>query len=88
MMCATRGRGFGLPGGWQQADVPDASDAADWFAGRLPDDWFAGPANVGIAPSTASAATDCLNRFFVMEVFLVERVPLELSRHAQPGVTC
>ncbi|TSE00270.1 hypothetical protein FOS14_07520 [Skermania sp. ID1734] len=48
MMCATRGRGFGRPGGWQQADVPDASDAADWFAGRLPDDWFAGPANVEV----------------------------------------
>lgn len=30
----------GRPGGWQQADQPDASDAADWFAGRLPADWF------------------------------------------------
>ncbi|WP_068274687.1 hypothetical protein [Aldersonia kunmingensis] len=43
-----RGRGFGRPGGWQQADVPDAGDAADWFAGRLPDDWFAGPAIVEV----------------------------------------
>lgn len=34
------GRGFGRPGGWQQAQQPDASDAADWFAGRLPDGWF------------------------------------------------
>ena len=43
-----RGRGFGRPGGWQQADVPDASDAADWFAGRLPDDWFVGSATVEV----------------------------------------
>lgn len=38
-----RGRGFGRPGGWQQADLPDPADAPDWFAGRLPVDWFAGP---------------------------------------------
>ncbi|WP_063045771.1 hypothetical protein [Nocardia pseudovaccinii] len=37
-----RGRGFGRPGGWQQADLPDPADAPDWFAGRLPSDWFAG----------------------------------------------
>lgn len=30
----------GRPGGWQQADQPDASDAAEWFAGRLPEGWF------------------------------------------------
>jgi hypothetical protein len=34
------GRRSGRPGGWQQADQPDATDAADWFAGRLPDSWF------------------------------------------------
>jgi hypothetical protein len=34
------------PGGWQQAQQPDASDAADWFAGRLPDGWFAGDPTV------------------------------------------
>ena len=34
------GRRFGRPGGWQQADQPDAADAADWFAGRLPENWF------------------------------------------------
>src|SRR5512139_295100 len=33
------GRGRGR-GGWQQADLPSADDAAAWFAGRLPDDWF------------------------------------------------
>jgi hypothetical protein len=33
------GRGRGR-GGWQQADLPDASDASAWFAGRLPDAWF------------------------------------------------
>ncbi|HEU5006436.1 MAG TPA: hypothetical protein VFT67_05665 [Jatrophihabitantaceae bacterium] len=37
-----RGRGFGRPGGWQQADLPPADDAAEWLAGRLPDDWFVG----------------------------------------------
>lgn len=38
-----RGRGFGRPGGWQQADLPDPADVPDWFAGRLPDNWFTGP---------------------------------------------
>ncbi len=33
--------GHRRPGGWQQADQPDAGDAADWFAGRLPQAWFA-----------------------------------------------
>jgi hypothetical protein len=36
------GRRYGRPGGWQQAQQPDASDAADWFAGRLPEAWFDG----------------------------------------------
>jgi hypothetical protein len=36
----------GRSGGWQQAQQPDASDAADWFAGRLPDDWFSGDPTV------------------------------------------
>src|SRR6185312_12522403 len=36
------GRRHGRPGGWQQAGQPEAGDAADWFAGRLPDSWFAG----------------------------------------------
>lgn len=31
---------MGRPGGWQQADVPSADDARDWFSGRLPDGWF------------------------------------------------
>ncbi len=31
---------FGRRGGWQAADLPPADDAADWFAGRLPDGWF------------------------------------------------
>lgn len=33
-------RGPGRPGGWQHANLPDASDAADWLTGRLPADWF------------------------------------------------
>jgi hypothetical protein len=40
------GRGPGRSGGWQQAQQPDATDAADWFAGRLPDGWFAGDPTV------------------------------------------
>jgi hypothetical protein len=35
-----RGEGRGRRGGWQVADLPDADDAQDWFAGRLPDGWF------------------------------------------------
>ncbi|AHH22217.1 hypothetical protein [Nocardia nova] len=42
------GRGFGRPGGWQQADLPDAADAPDWFAGRLPSEWFSGTATIEI----------------------------------------
>ncbi|MEZ0366276.1 hypothetical protein ACAG26_21620 [Mycobacterium sp. pUA109] len=36
----------GRPGGWQQAHQPDAGDAADWFAGRLPEAWFDGAPEV------------------------------------------
>lgn len=39
-------RRSGRPGGWQQAEQPDASDAADWFAGRIPDGWFGGAPTV------------------------------------------
>jgi hypothetical protein len=42
MRNAHRGQGFGRPGGWQQADLPDPADVPDWFAGRLPSDWFIG----------------------------------------------
>ena len=42
----THGRRYGRPGGWQQAQQPDASDAADWIAGRLPDGWFVGDPTV------------------------------------------
>ncbi|MCV7030590.1 hypothetical protein [Mycobacterium sherrisii] len=38
----THGRRYGRPGGWQQAQQPDASGAAEWFAGRVPQDWFDG----------------------------------------------
>jgi len=31
----------GRRGGWQVADLPDATDAAEWFRGRLPHEWFA-----------------------------------------------
>jgi hypothetical protein len=43
-----RGGPFGRPGGWQQGDLPDATDAAGWFAGRIPDDWFTGDLRVTV----------------------------------------
>jgi hypothetical protein len=39
---------FGRPGGWQQADVPDATDVKEWFAGRLPDEWFTSPPRIEV----------------------------------------
>ena len=39
------GRGHGR-GGWQQADLPAADDAAAWFSGRLPEGWFVGSPTV------------------------------------------
>jgi hypothetical protein len=39
------GRRSGRPGGWQQANQPEAGDAPEWFAGRLPD-WFDGDPTV------------------------------------------
>jgi hypothetical protein len=33
-------------GGWQQAEQPDAGDAGDWLAGRLPEAWFDGDPTV------------------------------------------
>ncbi|WP_156690438.1 hypothetical protein [Mycobacterium sp. Marseille-P9652] len=39
-------RRYGRPGGWQQAQQPDASGAAEWFAGRLPETWFEGDPEV------------------------------------------
>ncbi len=56
------GRGFGPRGPWagrgrgpwaagpegDRADLPDAGDAAAWFAGRLPDGWFLGAPSVEI----------------------------------------
>jgi hypothetical protein len=40
------GRSSGRSGGWQQAQQPDATDATEWIAGRLPDGWFAGDPTV------------------------------------------
>jgi hypothetical protein len=42
-----RGRGPGR-GGWQQADLPGAEDAAAWLQGRLPDGWFTGAPDVTV----------------------------------------
>ncbi|WP_142105411.1 hypothetical protein [Pseudonocardia cypriaca] len=42
-----RGRGPGR-GGWQQADLPGADDAAAWLQGRLPDGWFTGTPEVTV----------------------------------------
>jgi hypothetical protein len=35
-------------GGWQQADLPGADDAAAWLQGRLPDEWFVGSPEVTV----------------------------------------
>jgi len=43
-----RGGPFARPGGWQQRDLPDATEAADWFAGRIPDEWFTGDLRVTV----------------------------------------
>jgi hypothetical protein len=43
-----RGGPFGRPGGWQQGDLPDATDAVDWFNGRIPDEWFTGDLRVTV----------------------------------------
>jgi hypothetical protein len=42
----TQGRRPGRSGGWQQSQQPDAGDAAEWIAGRLPEGWFAGSPTV------------------------------------------
>ena len=39
---------WGHRGGWQQADLPSADDAAAWFSGRLPDAWFTGAPEVTV----------------------------------------
>lgn len=41
-------RATNRPGGWQQAELPSAADAAEWFAGRLPGQWFVGTARIEI----------------------------------------
>lgn len=41
-------RGRGGRGGMRGPDVPSAEDAASWFAGRLPDAWFTGTAEVSV----------------------------------------
>lgn len=43
-----RGRGFGRPGGWQQADLPPADDAPAWLIGRLPEGWFTGEPRITV----------------------------------------
>src|SRR5690349_12194212 len=42
------GHGFGRAGGWQQADLPPADDAAAWLSGRLPEDWYVGTPEVTV----------------------------------------
>ena len=42
-----RGRGAWGPG-HTDVDLPDAGEAAAWFAGRLPDDWFIGAPTVEV----------------------------------------
>ncbi len=40
------GHNFARPGGWQHADLPDATEAGAWFTGRLPSGWFTEPPEV------------------------------------------
>ncbi|WP_199432535.1 hypothetical protein [Qaidamihabitans albus] len=42
------GRGWKGRGGWQHAEVPSADDAAAWFSGRLPDEWFTGEPEITV----------------------------------------
>lgn len=45
------GRGAGVRGRGrhqERQEPPSASDAAGWFTGRLPDDWFTGPPRVEV----------------------------------------
>ena len=44
------GRGFGPRGRGRGGapEAPDASDAAAWFAGRVPDEWFTGAPDVSV----------------------------------------
>lgn len=44
---AGRGKSQGR-GGWQHADLPDASEAGAWLRGRLPDGWFDGSPTVTV----------------------------------------
>lgn len=37
-----------MAGRGPRTEVPDAKDAGDWFAGRLPDGWFDGPPTVTV----------------------------------------
>ncbi|MGH3630640.1 MAG: hypothetical protein ACRDRL_24770, partial [Sciscionella sp.] len=41
-------RGSSRGSGRYPGTVPEAGDAADWFAGRLPSDWFVGEAEVTV----------------------------------------
>ena len=43
-----RGRDSGRGGGWQQADLPEASDAGAWLRGRLPEGWYDGAPEVTV----------------------------------------
>ncbi|MGB5934634.1 MAG: hypothetical protein WBG76_02050 [Ornithinimicrobium sp.] len=45
----SRGRGRRGPGfSGRDVEPPPASDAADWFAGRLPSEWFAGAPTISV----------------------------------------
>src|ERR1700733_1006401 len=62
------GRRHGRSGGWQQAGQPDATGAQEWFAGRVPENWFDGDPTVVVdreeilvidkLADTGSAATE------------------------------
>ncbi len=94
-----RGPSFGRPGGWQQADLPPADDAANWFAGRLPSAWFVGAPEVTVdreeivvvgelppvdgQESSAAAAEGRISRF--REDTRQERIAIALEAEQRYG---
>ena len=92
------GRGFGRPGGWQQADLPPTDDLAAWLHGRLPSDWYAGDAEVSVdreeivvtgelppveGEDSPAAAQGRISRF--RETTRAERITIALEAEARYG---
>lgn len=85
-------------GGWQQADLPPADDAAAWLVGRLPGGWFVGPPQVEVdreeitvlgelspvdGDSSSAAAAGRIDRF--RQETREERMAIDLEAQARYG---